>query len=304
MVDMFDQIASNKRMTFFLFFIFSLLIIVLGFVIGLIWGSIIIGIAFALVFSVIYCLISYYSGDKAILNLSKAKEVSKKDDPFLVNTVEGLAIAAGLPAPKVYMIKENSINAFACGRDEKHASITVTSGARNKLNRQELEGVVAHEMSHIKNRDILVMMLSVMLFGLIVLFSQVMIRSFIFGGRGRKSNSGGGGGIIILIAIAAAIVAAILAPLLAQIVKFAISRKREYLADANGALLTRYPPGLASALKKIRDDKDQVVDVANRSTAFLYIENPLRHKKEVNFLDRLYMTHPPINDRIKKLEAM
>ena len=303
MVDMFDQIASNKRMTFFLFFIFSLLIRILGFVIGLIWGSWIVGIVFAVVFSVIYGFISYYSGDKAILSLSKAKEVSKKDDPFLVNTVEGLAIAAGLPQPKVYVIKEDSINAFATGRDPQHATITVTSGAREKLNRQELEGVIAHEMSHIKNRDILVMMLSVMLFGLIVLFSQVMIRSFIFGG-GRNRKSSGGGGIIILIAIAAAIIAAILAPLLAQIVKFAISRKREYLADANGALLTRYPLGLASALKKIRDDKDKVVDTASRATASLYIENPLRHKKEINFLDRLYMTHPDINERIKKLEAM
>ncbi|MFH1840400.1 MAG: M48 family metallopeptidase [Nanoarchaeota archaeon] len=303
MVDMFDQIASNKRMTFFLFFIFSLLILILGFVIGLIWGSWIVGIVFAVVFSVIYGFISYYSGDKAILSLSKAKEVSKKDDPFLVNTVEGLAIAAGLPQPKVYVIKEDSINAFATGRDPQHATITVTSGAREKLNRQELEGVIAHEMSHIKNRDILVMMLSVMLFGLIVLFSQVMIRSFIFGG-GRNRKSSGGGGIIILIAIAAAIIAAILAPLLAQIVKFAISRKREYLADANGALLTRYPLGLASALKKIRDDKDKVVDTASRATASLYIENPLRHKKEINFLDRLYMTHPDINERIKKLEAM
>ncbi|MBU1245994.1 MAG: M48 family metallopeptidase [Nanoarchaeota archaeon] len=300
---MFDQIASNKRMTFFLFFIFSLLILILGFVIGLIWGSWIVGIVFAVVFSVIYGFISYYSGDKAILSLSKAKEVSKKDDPFLVNTVEGLAIAAGLPQPKVYVIKEDSINAFATGRDPQHATITVTSGAREKLNRQELEGVIAHEMSHIKNRDILVMMLSVMLFGLIVLFSQVMIRSFIFGG-GRNRKSSGGGGIIILIAIAAAIIAAILAPLLAQIVKFAISRKREYLADANGALLTRYPLGLASALKKIRDDKDKVVDTASRATASLYIENPLRHKKEINFLDRLYMTHPDINERIKKLEAM
>ncbi|MBU3940961.1 MAG: M48 family metallopeptidase [Nanoarchaeota archaeon] len=275
----------------------------MGFVIGLIWGSWIVGIVFAVVFSVIYGFISYYSGDKAILSLSKAKEVSKKDDPFLVNTVEGLAIAAGLPQPKVYVIKEDSINAFATGRDPQHATITVTSGAREKLNRQELEGVIAHEMSHIKNRDILVMMLSVMLFGLIVLFSQVMIRSFIFGG-GRNRKSSGGGGIIILIAIAAAIIAAILAPLLAQIVKFAISRKREYLADANGALLTRYPLGLASALKKIRDDKDKVVDTASRATASLYIENPLRHKKEINFLDRLYMTHPDINERIKKLEAM
>ena len=303
MVDMFDQITSNKRTTILLFFIFSLLIVVLGFVIGLIWGSWIAGIVFAIVFSVIYCLISYYSGDKAILSLSKAKEVTKKDDPFLVNTVEGLAIAAGLPQPKVYMIKEDSINAFATGRNPEHATITVTSGARKKLNRQELEGVVAHEMSHIKNRDILVMMLSVMLFGLIVLFSQVMIRSFIFGG-GRNRRSSGGGGIIILIAIVAAIVAAILAPLIAQLIKFAISRKREYLADANGALLTRYPPGLASALKKIRDDKDKVVDTASRATASLYIENPLRHKEKIGFMDRMFMTHPDINKRIKKLEAM
>jgi len=302
MVNMFDQIASNKRMTFFLFFIFSLIIIALGYLLGVIWGSWLIGIVFAFVIAIIYCLISYYSGDKAILSLSKAKEIEKKDDPFLVNTVEGLAIAAGLPKPKVYVIKENSINAFATGRDPEHAAITVTSGAREKLNRQELEGVIAHEMSHIKNRDILVMMVTIMLFGLIVLFSQVMLRSFMFG-SGRRDNRNGGG-LVILIILVIALIAAILAPLLAQLIKFAISRQREYLADANGALLTRYPPGLASALKKIKNDSDKVVDTANRATASLYIENPLRHKESVNWMDRLFMTHPPIEDRIKKLEAM
>ena len=304
MADMFDHIASNKRMTYLLFFIFSLLIVVLGYVIGLIWGSWLFGIIFAFVIAVIYITISYYTGDKTILNLSKAKEVKKKDDPFLVNTVEGLAIAAGLPNPKVYMIKEESINAFATGRDPEHATVTITSGAREKLKRQELEGVIAHEMSHIKNRDILVMMLAVVLFGLIILFSQVMIRSFFFsGGRGRRSNSGGGG-VTILIILAVAVIAAILAPLLAKLIKMAISRKREYLADANAAVLTRYPPGLAGALKKIRDDKDKVVNTASRATAFLYIEDPLRHKEKVNWLDRMFMTHPDINDRIKKLEAM
>jgi len=303
MADMFDHIASNKRLTFFLFFIFSLLIIALGYVIGLIWGVWWIGIIFAFILSVIYITISYYTGDKAILNLSKAKEVKKKDDPFLINTVEGIAIAAGLPKPKVFMIKEESINAFATGRDPEHASITVTSGAREKLNRQELEGVIAHEMSHIKNRDILVMMLAVMLFGLIVLFSQVMIRSFIFGGKGRRNNNSGGG-ILILIVIAVAVIAAILAPLLARMLKMAISRKREFLADANAAVLTRYPPGLANALKKIKNDKDKVVDTANRATAFLYIENPLRHKKKVNWVDRMFMTHPDINERIRRLESM
>jgi len=269
---------------------------------GVIWGSWLIGIIFAFVIAIIYCLISYYSGDKAILSLSKAKEIEKKDDPFLVNTVEGLAIAAGLPKPKVYVIKENSINAFATGRDPEHAAITVTSGAREKLNRQELEGVIAHEMSHIKNRDILVMMVTIMLFGLIVLFSQVMLRSFMFGG-GRRDNRNGGG-LVILIILVIALIAAILAPLLAQLIKFAISRQREYLADANGALLTRYPPGLASALKKIKNDSDKVVDTANRATASLYIENPLRHKEKTSWLDNLFSTHPPIEERIKKLEAM
>ncbi len=302
MADMFDQIASNKRMTFVLFFIFSLLIIAIGYLLGFMWGNWLIGIIFAFIIAIIYCLISYYSGDKAILNLSKAEEVDRKKDPLLVNTVEGLAIAAGLPKPKVYIIKENSINAFATGRDPEHAAITVTTGAREKLNRQELEGVIAHEMSHIKNRDILVMMTAIMLFGLIILFSQVMLRSFMFGGNRRDSRSGGG--IAILIILVIALVAAILAPLLAQLIKFAISRQREYLADANGALLTRYPPGLASALKKIKNDSDKVVDTANRATASLYIENPLRHKESVNWMDRLFMTHPPIEDRIKKLEAM
>ena len=260
-------------------------------------------IIFAFIFAVIYCLIGYYNGDKAILSLSKAKEVTKKDDPFLINTVEGLSIAAGLPMPKVYTIEEESPNAFAAGRNEKNASITITSGLRKKMNRQELEGVIAHEMSHVKNRDILVMTMAVVLFGLIVLFSQVMMRSFMFG-SGRRDNDNRGGGILILIVLAIALISAILAPLLAQLIKFAISRRREYLADANGALLTRYPPGLANALKKIRDDKDKVVDTANRATASLYIENPLRHKESVNWMDRLFLSHPLIDERIKRLEAM
>jgi heat shock protein HtpX len=201
--------------------------------------------------------------------------------------------------PKIYLIKEESANAFATGRDPKHASIAVTSGLRQKMNRQELEGVLAHEMSHIGNYDIRYMILVAMLVGVIVILSDIMLRSFLWGG-GRRDSKGNGGAIMLLIAIALAI----LAPIIAQLLKLSMSRKREYLADASAAKLTRNPSGLANALKKIRDDHDKVVDTANKGMAHLYIENPLRHKKKTSWLDRMFSTHPPINDRINRLNAM
>lgn len=295
-----DEINRNKRSSFFLLFLFSLLILLLGALFGLVFaGSYIIGLVIAFLIAVFYSLFAFYRGDKMILAMSNAKPVTRKDDPFLVNTVEGLAIAAGIPAPKIYKINETSINAFATGRDVKHASITVTSGARKRLNRQELEGVIAHEMSHIKNYDVRFMMLVVVLIGVVVLLSDFMLRSFLWG-RGRRSNRGGGHLQIIIIAVA--LLLAILAPIIAQMIRFSISRKREYLADANAALLTRYPPGLASALKKIKNDHDKIVDTANKATAHLYIENPLRNVKGKMAL--LFNTHPPIDDRIRKLNKM
>ena len=203
--------------------------------------------------------------------------------------------------PKIYLIKEESANAFATGRDPKHASIAVTTGLRGKMNRQELEGVIAHEMSHIGNYDVRYMILVAMLVGVIVILSDFMLRSFIWGGAGRRSGGkDGSNAFVILIAIALAI----LAPIIAQLLKMSMSRKREYLADATAVKLTRNPSGLAGALKKIRDDHDKVVDTANKGMAHLYIENPLRHKKHQSWLDRMFSTHPPIDDRIKRLEGM
>jgi heat shock protein HtpX len=297
--DFYTEISANRWKTFFLLFLFSLVIIGLGAAFGQVLGKgmAITGMVIAFIISIIMITVSFYSGDKTVLSISRAKEVTKKDDPFLINTVEGLSIAAGIPMPKVYIIEETSINAFATGRDPEHASIAVTTGARKRLNRTELEGVLAHEMSHIKNFDIRYMMLVAVMVGVIVLFSDIMFRTFLWGG-GNNDRKGGGGAVFIIIAIALAI----LAPIIAQLIRLAVSRKREYLADASGAQLTRYPPGLANALKKIRDDHDKVVDTANKATAHLYIENPLRNRR--SFLNNMFSTHPDVNERIARLEAM
>ncbi|MFH1649394.1 MAG: M48 family metallopeptidase [Candidatus Woesearchaeota archaeon] len=296
----YKEVSSNKTRSFMLLVMFSALLLVMGYFLGYIFGAPIFGIIIAFAVAVIMSLIGFYSGQNAVLSLNGAKPIEKKDDIFYYNTVEGLCIAAGLPMPKLYMIQEESINAFASGRDPKHAVVCVTSGCRKRLNRQEFEGVIAHELSHVKNYDIRVMMLAAILAGSVVILADIMLRSFLFGG-GRRSggkDSGGLGIVLILVAIALAI----LAPIFAQMIKLAVSRKREYLADATGAQLTRYPAGLSSALKKIRDDHDKVVDTANRATAHLYIENPLRNSKA--FMSGLFSTHPPIDERIKRLEGM
>jgi len=258
------------------------------------------GMSVAFSIAIVYSLIGFYAGDRMILATSHAKPVTKKDDPFLINTVEGLAIAAGIPTPQAYIIEETSINAFATGRDPKHASITVTSGARKRLSRTELEGVLAHEMSHIGNYDIRFMMLVTILVGVVALMSDAMLRSFFYGGHrgGNGERRGSGNAILLLLAI----VLAILAPIIAQLIRLAVSRQREFLADATGAKLTRYPPGLAAALKKIRVDHDKVVDTANKATAHLYIENPLRNVS--GRMNALFATHPPIDERIRRLEGM
>ncbi|MFH1211534.1 MAG: zinc metalloprotease HtpX [Candidatus Woesearchaeota archaeon] len=298
--DFYDHIAENKAKSFLILFLFSLFIIFLGYIFGIyFFGSWISGAVIAFVIAIIYCLFAYFAGDSAVLSLNKAKKIAKKDDPYLWNTVEGLSIAAGLPMPAVYLVKEDSANAFATGRDPKHASIAVTTGLRDKMNREELEGVLAHEMSHVGNYDVRYMILVAMLVGVIAIMSDFMLRSFFFGGV-RRDEKGGGNIIIIVIAI----LLAILAPLIAQLMKLSLSRKREFLADATAAKLTRNPHGLASALKKIKNDTDKVVDTANKGMAHLYIENPLRHKENKSWIDTMFSTHPPIDERIKRLEEM
>lgn len=296
--DFYEHIFWNKFKTYVLLVLFSLLIILIGYVFGVAFlGSGIFGLSLAFIFAIIFSMFAFFRGDSWINSMSHAKQIKKQDDPFLWNTVEGLALAAGVSMPKVFVIKETSINAFASGRDPQHASITVTTGARERLKRQELEGVLAHEMGHVMNFDIRYMMLVTILIGVIALLSDFMLHSFIWGG-GRRRSEGGGNGIMIVIAL----VLAILAPIIAQLIRLAVSRKREYLADATGAKLTRYPPGLADALGRIKNDHDKVVDTANKATAHLYIENPLRNAK--GWTNSLFATHPPIDDRIKRLRAM
>jgi len=299
---MFEEIRRNKLRSWFIMFMFFILIAILGTGLGLWWGSITFGLVLALVIGVVYTLIAYYSGDQMILTMTGAKPVTKEEHPYLYHTVEGLAMAAGLKkAPRVFVIEDSALNAFATGRDPEHSSITVTTGLLKRMNRQELEGVIAHEMSHIKNLDIRMMMLAAVLVGVVVLLSDFMLRSFIWGGRGRRDRESGQGAALIMLL---ALLLAILAPLFAQMIKLAVSRRREFLADANAVALTRYPPGLASALEKIKNDPDPLVDKANRATAHLFISTPFRKSKGGLMMTRFFATHPPIEERIAKLKSM
>jgi len=296
----FDEIKKNNRLSVLLFFFFLILIGILGVVVGLFWGSIEFGVILALIFGLVYALIAWFSGADMLLALTKAKPVTKKEYPHLFHTVEGLSIAAGLSVvPKTYVIDDTALNAFATGRDPEHSAIVVTTGLLNKLNREELEGVVAHEMAHIKNYDIRSMMIAAVMVGVIVMLSDFMLRSFLWGGRGSNDREGGQAQIIFILI---GLVLAILAPLIGEMIKLALSRKREYTADATGAMLTRYPAGLANALKKIKDDPDPLVDSANKATAHLFISTPFRKQK--GWLTGLFSTHPPIEERIARLERM
>ncbi|MBW2998656.1 M48 family metallopeptidase [Candidatus Woesearchaeota archaeon] len=293
-----NEVRNNKIKSYFLILFFVFLAAILGSIFGMIYGNLYFGIGITIIFAIFYTLIMYYSGSNMILAMSGAHPVTKREYPHLYHTVEGLAIAAGLPTPKAYVIKDSALNAFATGRNPENASITVTTGLMEKLNRQELEGVIAHEMSHIKNYDIRFMMLAAVLVGIVTLLSDFLLRSFLWGGmRGKRDNNQA-----TMLLIVVGLVLAILTPLVGQMIKLSISRKREYMADALGAKLTRYPPGLANALKKISHDPDPLVDHANKATAHLFISTPFRKKS--SFLAGLFSTHPPIQDRIKRLEEM
>lgn len=250
----------------------------------------------AVVFAVLSAIGSYYYSDKIVIAMSRARPATREEYAHLVNSVEGLALAAGIPVPKIYVIDDTAPNAFATGRNPEHGVIAVTTGLLQKLNRVELEGVIAHEMSHIKDYDIRLMTLVAVLAGTVVLLSDWMMRSFWWGG-GRRRRQNGGGLIVLLIAL----VAAILAPIVATLIRLAISRKREFLADAQGAMLTRYPEGLASALEKIAADTEPL-EVANKATAHMYIVNPL--KDIGGTLSSLFSTHPPIEERVRRLREM
>ena len=298
---MYEQIASNKRRTFLLVAAFLCLIFLVAWAFDQLVGMGKAGIALAVVIAAAMTMGSYYYSDRVVLAMSGARPAEKAEFPYLYNVVEGLALAAGIPAPKCYVIEDTAPNAFATGRNPEHSVIVVTTGLLEKMNRLELEGVVAHEMSHIRNYDVLLQTLTVVMVGVIALLSDWMRRSFWWGGPRRRSSERGQGGGAAGLIVALGLVLAILSPLIAQLIRLAVSRRREFLADASGALLTRDPAGLASALKKIAADKEPL-EAANKATAHLYIVNPL--KDIGGSLNRLFSTHPPIEQRIAALEKM
>ncbi|MFA6130958.1 MAG: M48 family metallopeptidase [Patescibacteria group bacterium] len=298
---MYSHITSNKRKTALLLVVFCAFAIFLLMVLGAVleidfYSSLILATAFSLGYS----LVSYYLSDRITLALQGAKAISKTDDRELYLLVENLSIASGLPTPTVYLINDPAPNAFATGRDPAHASIAVTTGLLSTLSKLELEGVIAHELSHIKNYDIRLMTLVVVLVGLIMLISDLLIRVNLF-----KNNDSKESGSFFLVAIAIAFILGLLSPILAQVIRLAISRSREYLADADGVLLTRYPEGLASALQKISGFEGQMKR-ATHATAHLYISDPFAKgpQKTSSWYQRLFLTHPPIGDRIEKIRAM
>ncbi|MCR4280166.1 MAG: M48 family metallopeptidase [Candidatus Komeilibacteria bacterium] len=296
---MYNQITNNKRKTWLLMALFIGVIIALGWAWHYWYGGGYGIIGIAAIFAIVMSLTGYYGGDKIAIAAAGAHPVKKSDNPYLYRLIENLCITAGLPLPKIYIIPDQSINAFATGRDPKHASIAVSEGALKYLENEELEGVLAHELSHIKNFDIRLLTIVIVCIGLITLLADFFLRARLFGiGGSRRDESGGNAGAILVIV---GLVLAILAPLFARLIQFAISRQREYLADADGAMLTRYPEGLAAALEKIKTQAKPLARV-NRATAHLYISNPWANfgKK----ISHAFSTHPPIEERIKKLREM
>jgi len=307
---MWELIRVNKRNSVLLLVTMAACLIALGWVIGAAFGGQdggTLGLLIAGGIWVVLSLVSFSAGDSILLTASNAVPVTHEVHPQLFNIVEEMSIAAGLPVPKVYIINDPAPNAFATGRNPKSASIAVTAGLLGKLNRDELQGVVAHEMSHILHRDILFVTLAGIMLGSVVLISQVFLRSMFygsFGGSRRRYSAGGcgaGGAAAIMLLIA--IIAAILAPIMTQLLYFALSRRREYLADAGAARLTRYPEGLAGALEKIAGDKTPQLATANQVTAPMFIVNPFKRKEQWTLSD-LTSTHPPISERIRILRSM
>ncbi len=302
---MYEQIAANKRKTVLLIFGAIVLLGAVGYVLGLWYGDGIYGLVGAVALAVVLSLGSFFGGDRLVLASTRAREVSPQDQPRLHNIVEGLSIAAGIPKPKVYLIPEQAPNAFATGRNPEHSSVAVTEGLLATMNRVELEGVIGHELSHVVDRDILVGTVVATLVGAVVLISEFFMRSWWWGGvRGRRGGDRSGGGVEAII-FAVGLVLLVLAPIIGQIVRLAVSRNREFLADAQGALLTRYPPGLASALRKIGAASGIPMRSANNATAHLWLNQPSRIQGQgMGPLEKLFNTHPPIEERIRRLEEM
>ena len=292
-----DEIVKNKRLSIGLAVVVSVFLFFLIFFIVyfLIPELVVIALPVSLIFILIYTYSSYRYGDKVVLSTTGAKEADPVAHRYLLDTVEGLSIASGIPIPKTYVIENDDLNAFATGRNPQNASIAVTTGLISTLSRQELEGVIAHEISHIKNRDILFMTLVAVLVGLAAIVSHLILRSMWFGGGRNRRYKGGG---LIVIVFVVGLLLAIFAPIATRLVQFAVSRKREYLADASGVNVTRYPEGLASALEKIAEKNQGKIKVSD-AVSHLFFVDPQKSS-----LDSLFATHPPIRERIKKLRQM
>ncbi len=299
MATTYTSIASNKRRSFVLIVLFIGIVMLIGWAFDTAYKGDASFLVLAAFVSIVMTLVSFYAGDKIALATSGAQPVTREQAPYVVRMVENLAITAGLPMPRVFVIQDPTMNAFATGRDPKHASVAVTTGAMQGLENEELEGVLAHELSHVGNHDTRLMMLVAVLVGIIVILADLFWRGRWLGLGGRRRNdSGGAGGVLMIIGL----VLLIFAPIAAQLMKFAISRRREFLADASGALLTRYPEGLAKALEKIQATNVRPMARASDATAHLYIANPFGTR--VSRLHGLFATHPPMAERVKELRAM
>ncbi|MDP3995696.1 MAG: M48 family metallopeptidase [bacterium] len=299
MATLYDQAESNIRKTWLYLLFFLSFIIAIGWLISYFLQSPTV-LYFAVILSIALNFFAYWYSDKIVLSFSKAKPIEKRDNPELYRLVENLCITAGLPLPRIYIIDSPQPNAFATGRDAKHAVVAVTRGLLEKMERTELEGVIAHELSHIGNRDILLQTVVVVLVGFVAMLTDFFFRIAFRANIGGKNREGGQARLIMMLI---ALALAILAPVVAQLMKLAISRKREYLADTSGALLTRYPEGLASALEKISQDQNPLRG-ASDATSHLYIASPFKGEEKTSWLHKLFMTHPPVEERIRMLRSM
>jgi len=295
MTSLYTHKSENIKRTWILFSSFLIIIIGLGFVISQAYGDPTI-LYVAVIFSSVMSITSFWYSDKIVLKMAGAEPIEKKDNPELYRIVENLSITAGLPTPRIYIVPEDAPNAFATGRDEKHAVVAVTRGLLQRLDKTELEGVIAHELSHIGNKDMLVSTVAVILVGFVSIIADMFLRSMFFG---RRDNDRQGGGIIVMIGL----ILSILTPIIANLINLAISRRREFLADTSGALLTRYPEGLISALQKISKDQTPMAR-ASSATAHLWLESPFKNNDGKNWLAKLFMSHPPVEERVKALRGI
>ena len=297
-MNLYSHKDSNTRKTWLLIALFLILTIGIGWVFSYAFGTPLI-LYIAVFISILMSFLSYWHSDKIVLAMTHAKLIKSEDNLELYRIVENLCIAAGLPTPKIYVINTPALNAFATGRNPEHAVVAVTEGLLSRLDRSELEGVIAHELSHIGNRDMLVSTVVVVLVGFIVILSDFFVRWSFFGGRSNKRENGNAAAVMMIIGI----FLAILAPIMAKLIQLAVSRKREFLADASGALLTRYPEGLASALEKIGRDETPMRH-AGHAVAHLFIASPFKGEERTSWFTRLFMTHPLISERIKVLREL